>query len=198
MRSTPATLAIFLTLAAAAATSGVASARPFGEKGQYIITTDANLDFERSTTKVEGLPNETVTSYSFLLSGDYTRFNHVTFGAEVGFEGTVEEVDTAKGLRLGVRVGYVQRLSNGISLWPRVGVGYANTTYQFATEQYTVSTTRASASLPLVFNPYPLIIVGVAPTFEHDFRASAGDDSPVDAPKTTAFGVHLMLGFWFE
>lgn len=190
MRRTTAGLLLLLSLC------GSAAARPFGEKGQYIVTTDAHLDFQRSTVAVPGAEDETTTEFAFILSGDYSRFHRVTFGAEIGFAGEVGEVDTAKGFRFGGRVGYVVPLASGLSLWPRAGIGYANTTYQFAIEQYTVSSTRVTASLPFVFNPSPLVIVGVSPTFDHDFRATTGDSTPV--PKTTAFGVHLMLGFWFE
>ena len=178
------------------ALAGAAEARPFGEKGQYIVTTDANLDFDRTTVKVPEMEAQTTTAYAFRLSGDYSRLHRVTFGAEIGFEGVVEDVDTVKGFLFGGRVGYVVPLGEQLSLWPRVGIGYGNTTYQFATEQYTVSSTRVTASAPFLFNPYPQVLVGVSPTFEHDFRATTGDSTPV--PKTTAFGVHLMLGFWFE
>jgi hypothetical protein len=120
----------------------------------------------------------------------------VTFGVDIGFEGNVGEQDTVKGFRFGGRVGYVVPLASGISLWPRVGIGYGNTSYQTATDQLTVSSTRVTASMPFVFNPYPLIVVGLTPTYARDIRATTGDPTPV--PKATSFGVHLVLGFWFE
>lgn len=183
-------------LALVAALAGTAEARPFGSKTQYIVTTDAHLDFERQITRVEGEENATQTRYSFLLSGDYTRFHNVTFGVVVGFEGSLEKVDAEKGFVFGGRAGYIVPLGAGAALWPRVGLTYGNTTFQFATEQYTVSAARVTASLPLVFTPYPPVLVGIAPTFEHDLRATAGDATVV--PKVTTFGIHLMFGFWFE
>jgi hypothetical protein len=195
MDRTPAVL--LATLALVAALAGTASARPFGSKTQYIVTTDAHLDFERATTRVEGADDLTRTEWSFVLSGDYTRFRNVSFGAVVGFEGNlVGKDDAEKGFLFGGRVGYVVPLGETAALWPRLGLTFGNTTFQSATDEYTVSSTRLTASLPLMFNPSPQVLVGVAPTFEHDLRATTGDATPV--PKVTGYGIHLMLGFWFE
>ena len=185
------------SLALVAALAGTADARPFGSKTQYIVTTDAHLDFERSTARFEDAPDLTRTQWSFVLAGDYSRFENVTFGVQVGFEGAlVGKDDAEKGFLFGGRVGYVVPLGDSAALWPRLGATFGNTTYQSATDELTVSSTRLTASLPVVFTPYPPVLVGVAPTFEHDLRATTGDATPV--PKVTTWGIHLMFGFWFE
>lgn len=186
-------------LALVAAFAGSADARPFGSKSQYIVTTDAHFDFDRSTTRVDGEADVTRTQFSFILSGDYSRFHNVTFGVVVGFEGNlIGPDDTEKGFRIGGRAGYVVPLTDTAALWPRVGITFGNTTFQSATEEYTVSSTRLTTSLPVMFTPYPQVLVGIAPTFEHDLRATTGNEADTRIPKVTGYGIHLMFGFWFE
>ncbi len=188
---------IFSLLAVAPALAPTAAeARPFGEKGQYIVTSDAKLDYQRDTLRIEGGEDETRTRYAFKLAGDYSSFRRVTFGLEVGFEGEVQGFDSAKGFRLGGRAGYVVPLGAVSALWLRAGLGFANTTVQSQLSDYTVRTTRLSVSAPVVFNPYPQVLIGLGPTFDHDLSAKVANN--IDVPKVTGFGVHMTLGFWWE
>lgn len=177
-----------------AATDAVA--RPFGEKGQYIVTSDAKLDYQRDTLKTEGAADQTRTRYSFKLAGDYSSFRRITFGVNFALEGEVQEFDTQKGFRFGGRAGYVVPLGAVSSIWLRAGVDFGNTTVQSRTEEYTQRTTRLTVSAPVLFNPYPQVLIGLGPTFDHDLSAKVANNA--DVPKVTGFGVHMTLGFWFE
>jgi hypothetical protein len=174
----------------------VAHARPFGEKGQYIVTSDAKLDYQRDTLKMDGAEDETRTRYAFVLAGDYTSFRRVTFGVNIGLEGEIQGFDTAKGFRFGGRAGYVVPLGDVSAVWIRAGLGFANTTVQSMTAEYTVRYTRLSVSTPVMFNPYPQVLIGLGPTFDHDLSAKVANNE--DVPKVTGFGFHMTLGFWFE
>ena len=174
----------------------VAHARPFGEKGQYIVTSDAKFDYQRDTLKIDGAENETRSRYAFVLAGDYSSFRRVTFGVNIGFEGQSQGFDTEKGFHFGARAGYVIPLGDASSVWIRAGLGFANTTVQSMTAEYTVRYTRLSVSTPLVFNPYPQVLLGIGPTFDHDLSAKVANN--VDVPRVTGFGLHMTLGFWFE
>jgi hypothetical protein len=174
----------------------VAHARPFGEKGQYIVTTDAKLDYQRDTLKMDGAEDETRTRYAFVLAGDYSSFRRVTFGVNIGFEGQAQGFDTEKGFHFGGRAGYVIPLGDVSALWIRAGLGSANTTVQSMTAEYTVRYTRLSVSTPVMFNPYPQVLIGIGPTFDHDLSAKVSNND--DVPKVTGFGLHMTLGFWFE
>ncbi len=174
-----------------------AEARPFGQQGQYIVTSDAHFDLQRDTTSVEDEQDVTSTDYSFRLAIDYTRWTNITLGGRAGFEGTLfNRFDAVKGFGLGGRVGYVLPLSPSLSLWPRLGLGYASTTYQTAMSQVTVATVPIEGSLPVLFHPYPHILAGVVPSLSRDLSSKCGSDCA--GPKVTGFGVHLLFGFWFE
>jgi len=177
-------------------TPALAEARPFGEKGQYIVTTDAKLDYQRDTLRIDGAENETRTRYAFKLAGDYSSFRRITFGVDFALEGEVQGFDTAKGFHFGGRAGYVLPLGAVSSLWLRAGLGMGNTTVQSSINDYTVRTIRVSVSAPVLFNPYPQVLIGLGPTFDHDLSAKVANN--VDVPKITGFGVHMTLGFWFE
>ena len=150
-------------------------------------------------TYSRGVSIHSRTFLRYRLAGDYSRFHNVTFGVVVGFEGNlIGPDDTEKGFRIGGRAGYVVPLTDTAALWPRVGITFGNTTFQSATEEYTVSSTRLTTSLPVMFTPYPQVLVGIAPTFEHDLRATTGNEADTRIPKVTGYGIHLMFGFWFE
>lgn len=176
----------------------IAEARPFGEKGQYIVTSDAKLDYQRDTLRLEDSEDQTRTRYAFKLAGDYSSFRRVTFGVEFALEGEVQGFDTQKGFRFGGRTGYVVPLGAVSSLWVRAGLGISNATVQTSIAEYTVRTTRLTVSAPVLFNPYPQVLIGLGPTFDHDLSAKVGTGSNDDVPKVTGFGVHMTLGFWFE
>lgn len=188
-----------VTLALSTATllpAGSAAARPFGEKGQYIVTTDARFDYQRDTLQEPGVEDIVRTRYAFRLAGDYTSFRRVSFGVDIGFEGEAAGFDSVKGFRFGGRVGYVLPLGATAALWPRAGMSFGNTTFMTERDQVTVRSTRLTVSAPVMFNPYPQVLVGLGPTFDHDLKATTGPGQ--DAQRTTGFGVHLTLGFWFE
>lgn len=178
--------------------ASAAEARPFGEKGQYIVTSDAKLDYQRDTLRLDEGEDETRTRYHFKLAGDYSSFRRVTFGVEFALEGEIQGMDNAKGFRFGGRAGYVVPLGSVSSLWLRAGLAFANTTAQTSTMEYTVRATRLSVSAPVMFNPYPQVLVGLGPTFDHDLTAKVGTGSNDNVPKLTGFGLHMTLGFWFE
>jgi hypothetical protein len=75
-------------------TPALADARPFGEKGQYIVTSDAKFDYQRDTLRIEGADNQVRTRYAFKLAGDYSSFRRITFGIDFALEGEVQEFDT--------------------------------------------------------------------------------------------------------
>lgn len=187
---------LILLGALVALTPAVAHARPFGEKGQYIVTSDAKLDYQRDSLRVDDADDETRTRYAFVLAGDYSSFRRVTFGVHFGLEGEVQGFDSAKTFRFGGRAGYVIPLGDVSSIWIRAGLGFANTTVQSSLSDYTVRAFRLSVSAPVLFNPYPQVLIGLGPTFDHDLSAKVATN--VDVPKVTGVGVHMTVGFWFE
>jgi len=133
------------------------------------------------------------------LAIDKVVWSHLTFGLGGGFQSEVLGTEARKALLLGTRVGYVIDISKGedLSLWPRLGLGYANTTYQREDGgQFTLSTVRLTASVPLVWRPVKRFFFGGGPMIEREIYAAAGPDTPVD--KQTSFVLQGMLGGWFH
>jgi len=175
--------------------TATAAAEPLGKSAaQYIVTSDARLDYQRASTDEDGAP--TRTDYAFRLAGDYTLRRRLSVGGLFGFEGTITDDDSTKSFLIGGRVGYLAPIGAFTSWWPRLGMSFVNTSgLDELQRSYTVRTFRLNVSAPVVFQPYSQILVGVGPTYDRDLTAKTGPEEA--APKTTAIGVHLLFGLWF-
>ena len=188
-------------LAATAVLAGAATAahaQPLGDEArQYLVTSDARLDYQRTSVDVPGdAPDPTRTDYAFRLAGDYTIAPHVTVGGLIGFEGVITDDDSTKAFLIGARAGYLLGLGDHVSWWPRVGLAYVNTSGLDSLERSITSRTiRLNVSAPFVFQPYAQVLVGVGPTFDQDLRSKTGPED--DGPKARTIGVQLLFGLWF-
>ncbi len=187
-------LACALVVAAPAA----ATAEPLGASPeQYIITSDARFDYQRTSTSLADEDAGVRTDYAMRLAADYTVAARVSFGGLIGFEGTSsDDDDSLKSFLFGGRAGYLVPLGGATTWWPRVGLSYRNTSGLDALgRSITIGAFRLNASAPFVFQPYPQVLVGIGPTYDRDLTAKSGQDT--EAAKTSAIGVHLLFGLWF-
>lgn len=208
MRRTSWSFVVVVTLELAAAASQAHADRApgavdeLGERGQYILTTDSRLDWQRSSYPyVDDEGMEAVAIHhrvNLRLAIDKVIRPRVTFGVHGGFDADDYGGTAIKGFFAGARVGALIGLGDDedISLWPRVGLTYGNVTYQFTRSQYTAQVVRITASAPIVWRPVARFFLGAGPTFEHEVFAQAGQDAPL--PKVTILGVQGILGCWFH
>src|SRR5688500_18461111 len=99
------------------------NATGFGEAGQWTFSTDATLSFERRTQS----NTDAVTSISIFPATDYFIMRNLSLGGVIGVGYTRAGDSRANIFRLGPRVGYNLRLSQLLSVWPKLGFAYAHT-----------------------------------------------------------------------
>ncbi|HVK74336.1 MAG TPA: hypothetical protein VM734_13490 [Kofleriaceae bacterium] len=187
-RLTPAALVVLL--------AATAAAEPLGPRSQYIITSDARLDYQRTSTVAPDGAEATRTDYAFRFAIDYTVGPRISLGGLVGFEGFITDDTSAKAFVLGTRAGYLVPLGAYTTWWPRLGLSYANTgVLDERGQSATIRSFRVNVSAPFVFQPYPQVLVGVGPTYDRDLSAKLGPED--EGPKAQAIGVHLLFGLWF-
>jgi len=175
----------------------------FGEPGQYLLTSESRLDVRIASVSYQDhlgmVRTDDHVVFDAQIAVDKVMWPHVTAGLSIGFQSDVLGESALKAFSAGGRLGYIIDLgtSEDVSLWPRLGLTYANTTYQFeGGGQFTIQSVRLAASLPLVWRPVKRFFLGGGPMYEHDIYAAAGSDAPVD--KDTIVSVHALLGGWFH
>lgn len=200
-------------LAAAAATmvTGAAAAHAqalfpepparLGDDGQYLVTSELALDYQRDVTSLEGEDDVTTTEYELRVGFDRVVRARLTLGLQVGFDGIIQGKDSVKRFGIGARGGGLVPLGRSTTWWPTIGLSYGHTTIDSRESTAATISLRSVTmvvSAPFLWTPASHLMFGVGPTYQHDLSSSTGpdpDDPP--GPKTSGFGVHGLLGLWF-
>jgi len=118
-------------------------------------------------------------------------------GLSLGLAGLFAVVDqnstTVTVLGLNPRVGYAVHASDGLSLWPRLGLSYVNigaSSNQPFTQGQSAYALAATIELQVVVTPLPRVGFLVAPTFDVGLAGTNSD-------KVTQIGLQAGLMAWF-
>jgi hypothetical protein len=201
-------LALLLGAPAAAAAQTKAD-HELGEAGQFLLTTDAFADYERTTFTVHdasGDPEDVVhTRFDLRLAIDRTMFARgITGGIHLGFEAdSYSNGAGIRGILGGARVGWMIDLgsSEDVKLWPRLGFAAGTLTYDLdapsqGLQAISAKVVRLQTSLPIVWRPVARVFVGGGPMFEYDvYSAIATEHEP---PRMMTLGFEALLGVWFH
>lgn len=165
----------------------------FGQKGQWVFSTDAQLGFSRTTG--DRIP--TTTEISILPALDYFVIQNLSVGGVAGVEYTKAGDTRVTVFQLGPRVGYNFEVSGLLSIWPRGGISY-----RYTKAKIDVGETQSGAQLtakedghalglnlfvPIMLHPAEHFFAGLGPFLETDL---SGDN------QTTSWGVRLTVGGW--
>lgn len=184
------------TRAAAQVWSGAPKPR-LGLPGQVVITSEWAFDYQRETQDVDGADSVTTTTYDFHVGLDRVLRYGLTGGFRIGFRGFEQGFDSQRRFDLGARFGAIVRLAPTASLWPRVGLTYGGTTYANRTVSFITKTWTLNASLPIIWEVRPHVLLGIGPTYDQDISARYGANEGQTLGLTTGFGVRGFLGVWF-
>jgi hypothetical protein len=191
------TLAISGTAAAQERLSDVRANSPaglFGNKGQLAISSDAGLSI--SSTSISGVDDST-TQVILRPAVDYFVVDYLSIGGFVGLDHASSGGFSTTAFSIGPRVGYDIPLSNRVSVWPKVGVSFANTSVDGDDEDFPPgiepdddeSSTAVQLNLfvPFLFQPVEHFFLGFGPALDQDLSGDA---------KATTIAARLTLGGW--
>lgn len=168
----------------------------FGERGQVVISGDFKFNILReSLSSVGGSEGGSSTSYELQPALDYFVSPNISVGAVLGLRRDVEDGANATSFTLAPRVGYNFVLTNAVSLWVRLGLGYQRESYG-GTASALASRYAIPVSLyaPILWHPATHFFIGIGPFFARDVIAkSAGED----IPKRTDIGLSSTIGGYF-
>lgn len=168
--------------------TGGGPSRNFGLSGQLAISSDAGLSLEHVSPG--GL-----TRITLYPAADYFIGDNISLGGFIGLTYTTTDGGSQTRFAIGPRVGYNIRLSDLISVWPKIGFSFSTTSSDVdAGENVEVTTSDNSGIalnlfVPLMFHPAQHFFAGFGPFLDTDL---SGDD------KVTSFGLRLTIGGWLD
>lgn len=161
----------------------------FGHEGQLAISSDAALQISHIS------PGDT-TTITLQPAVDYFVVENLSLGGFIGLDYSTNDGGSTTRFSVGPRVGYNIRLSDLVSIWPKLGFSFATTSTDIDTpsEDVTITTSENSGIAlnlfaPIMFHPAPHFFAGFGPFLDTDL---SGDD------KVTVFGLKLTLGGWIQ
>jgi hypothetical protein len=155
----------------------------FAHKGQLAISSDAALELSHTS------PGDS-TKITLQPAVDYFVIENLSVGGFIGLVYTTAEGGSSTRFSIGPRIGYNFRLTDLVSVWPKVGFAFATTSTDPDVGEGTSSTGIAlNLFAPIMFHPATHFFAGFGPFLDTDL---SGDD------KVTVFGLKLTLGGWVQ
>jgi hypothetical protein len=193
--------AIVVTASAVPAQGWAQGQSKFGSQGQLAISSDLEVSFEGNSYS-----NKHGSGSTILLqpAADYFVIDSLSVGGQILFEldtpaeGPGQTVTQTTTFGLAPRVGYNIPLTDNISFWPDVFVGFRTSSY--SNNGGSGSGFTIGAFAPLLFHPVPHFFIGLGPNVSTQLSNSYSPPNGPgqDLPKLTQYGVMSTLGGWFS
>ena len=188
-----------------AATAGDTPGR-FGGQGQVALAVELPLANSAPqfgiVHQTQSMGGPSATLYRIAPSADFFVIPNLSLGALLDFEkqsqdifGTSADVTV---LGIAARLGYNIPLSDLVSIWPRIEIGYVHGSTDIGGTSATLSTVPFVVDIPLLFHLAPHFFFGPGFVFATQLSNSAsGMGRSVDQRKITEVGADLTIGGYF-
>jgi hypothetical protein len=165
-----------------------------GGVGQIAISDDLQIAIRSQSASFMGA-STSATTYQLEPAIDYFVAPSFSIGASVSLVHSSTDAQSETNIGLMPRVGYDFSLSPLMSIWPRVGLGYAHTSNGFnGSPDTTGYSVTFKVFVPVVFHPAPHFFIGGGPYLS---TALVSKIEGNDASKLTDDGLISMLGGYF-
>jgi hypothetical protein len=185
----------------------VSSSTGMGAQGQIALAADLPLltssplfSVVRTSSSFMGT-SSSGTTIVIAPSGDYFIAPNVSVGALVGFANGPTGVGDVTTFGLMPRAGYSLSLTDVLSIWPRLGIGYFYTSVSptGGGGSFSGYTIPFFVEVPVLWHPAPHFFIGAGPTLKTEL-VNKGENAAgmtADGPKTTDLGITTMIGGYF-
>ena len=182
----------------------------FGSAGQIAISVD--LPFTAGAPQLSIIHESrsngggSQTAISIAPAADYFIIPNLSIGGIIGVATGTTFVDagvvTISGdtttFIIGPRIGYVLRLTDQLSFWPRLGIEYLHESISTGGNDVSGSKVPLIVDAPVLWHPAPHFFVGAGLLFSTDLSSSVSSGNlSMDASKTTRIGLEAMIGGYF-
>jgi opacity protein-like surface antigen len=164
----------------------------FGERGQFVVSSDLDLRLTHSST-TKGFAS--TTGVTLTPSLDYFVSPNFSVGALISIDYASLGDDAQTTISVGARAGYNVVLTNVLTLWIRGGLAYAHlSTDPEMGDGQSGNSLSLQVFAPLLWHPAPHFFIGAGPAFETDLIAKFDG---MDTGKTTSIGILSTVGgYW--
>jgi hypothetical protein len=184
----------------------------FGSPGELVISSDANLGLVGETTGgVNGSPSTSGWTLTLLPAADYFVIQGLSIGGFIDFTHTETSVPnetngtpnntgststSTNTFGIGPRIGYNIPITDWISLWPKLGLSFADTSVSGGGSGTAWTLTLFA---PFLYHLATHYFLGLGPILSADLAANQspanGPSGP--APKVVTYGLAFTVGGWF-
>jgi hypothetical protein len=175
----------------------------FGALGQLVLSAD--LPILQSSPQfaivreTQSMGGQSATLVDIAPSVDYFVMPNLSIGALLGIEyGSLDASGTAfpagatvTQISVEGRVGYNIPLGEGVSIWPRLAIGYQHTSVSDNGMDATGYVIPLSVTVPVLWHPGDHFFIGAGPAFLTQLVSKTEGN---DQPKTTDYGITALIG----
>jgi hypothetical protein len=187
-----------------AAPSGPAGTGEFGSLGQIVVSVDLpfmnegpQLAIVHESTSMGGSSS---TAIAIQPSLDYFVAPHISVGGQIGIAHGSADIGAGYGsatvtaFGVEVRGGYQLALTDSVSLWPRLGIGYTHNSYSSGGMDASGYELDLFVSVPVLWHPASHFFLGAGPALSTQLINKV---ESMDQGKTTDIGLTALIGGYF-
>jgi hypothetical protein len=156
----------------------------FGAPRQWVLSTDAELSFRRTTLSGQ---SGAATTLTIAPGVDYFIIPNLSLGGGVGIYYTKAGHQNATTFSIGPRVGYNFEISRLFSVWPKLGFSYSHANQDAAIDR--ANSLAINIFVPIMVHPAKHFTAGFGPFVDADL---SGDT------RATSWGFKLTIGGWLN
>ncbi len=164
-----------------------------GAVGQIAISNDLEMAATRVSREGE---SASTTEIALRPALDFFPIPNLSIGGQliIGYRSIDDVGGSVSSSELGllVRVGYTVSISDTVSIWPRLSIGYD---HNGGDQTGSLDSVPLEIFVPIVVQPASHFFIGGGPVFETTLLAEQGN---FDVPRTTTIGLRATLGGYFR
>jgi hypothetical protein len=170
----------------------------FGERGQFVVSSDLDFQLSRSSWSMGGGSS---VLFAVQPSLDYFVSSNFSVGALVTFAHQTNAADLAPvssdktTFGLGARAGYHIVLTNVLSLWPKLGLIFLHDSFDAGMDgDFPANLVQLQLFAPFLWHPAPHFFIGAGPALATDLMSTFDGN---DRSKLTSIGILSTIGgYW--
>ncbi|HET6283280.1 MAG TPA: hypothetical protein VFH73_20150 [Polyangia bacterium] len=176
------------------AAGGADLAAGFGVLGQLVVSDDIALSFiHQSQGNASGWNINVQPALDFFIAPNISVGGAIAIVHGSSSQSGVSGTDVTL-IGIAARAGYALRLTEMLSLWARLSLGYAHTSFSLGSMSFSGYEIPLQIFAPILFHPVQHFFIGVGPIFSFQL---ANKVEGMSADKQTNIGLQSTIGgYW--
>jgi hypothetical protein len=176
------------------AATGADLAGGFGVLGQMVVSDDVSFNLVHRSAGDQSSWNITIQpALDYFIAPNISVGGAIGIGHSSASTSGMGSTDTTL-IAIAARGGYALRLTEMLSLWARLSLGYTHVSFSFGNNSASGYQIPLQIFVPILFHPVQHFFIGVGPVFAFQLASKMESTSP---PKETDIGLLSTIGgYW--